>query len=369
MILSHLTLSHFRQYAKKDITLKSGTTILVGQNAIGKTNLLESIYLLSTGKSFHATVESEMIRFENESSRIKGVVHFSKEDSSYSQESESITLEVFLSRGEVQQIKTPYKSFLVNGVGKRMIDFAGICKVVLFWPVDLDLVTDSPSVRRKYLNGVLSQVDREYRRCLVSYEKALRQRNQLLEHIRDGKATRLQLAYWDEVLITNGSYITKKRKEYIEYINSSPVAHDVFKESQYHISYDASLISEERLSKYEKEEIAACATLVGPHRDDMIIEITLDNQKKDFKNLSHFGSRGEQRLGVLYLKIAELGFIKKTTGIMPIFLLDDVLSELDHHHRQIIFDLISQQQTIMTTTDIHFIDKNIQKKVEMIEMS
>ncbi|MBI2617735.1 DNA replication and repair protein RecF [Candidatus Gottesmanbacteria bacterium] len=356
MILTRLALSNFRQYIKRNLSLSPKTTVLVGSNAIGKTNLLESIYLLSYGKSFHTSDEREMISFTKEFARVKGEFQ------------EDVTLEVFLTRGEVEKIRTPYKKFTVNGVGKRLVDFTGNLKVVLFWPLDLDLVTDSPSLRRKYLSNVLVQVDHEYRRCLLSYERGLRQRNKILENIREGKASQSQLPFWNQLLIKTGSYITQKRRQYIDFVNTFHPPHEAFQGMRYRLVYDTSVISDDRLAKYKDAEIASGVTLVGPHRDDVIIEITLKEASNSFKNLSHFGSRGEQRLGVLFIKIAELQFIQEQTGVTPLFLLDDILSELDHKHRQIIFEMTKNQQTIMTTTDLHFIDKKHLSRVELVSL-
>jgi DNA replication and repair protein RecF len=274
---------------------------------------------------------------------------------------ERIKLEILITTGEVSGIKTPLKKFSVNGVGKRILDFAGILKVVLFWPEDLELVTDSPSRRRKYLDFVLMQTDREYRRCLLSYEKGLRQRNKLLEAIRDQGAHRHQLIFWDQLLIKNGEYITGKREEYIDYLNQTQNSELRTKNFKYCIEYDKSEISRVRLDQYKEEEVAAGVTLVGPHRDDFQIVI-------NDKALSSFGSRGEQRLGILWLKLGELSYIEKETREKPVLLLDDILSELDHEHRKIIFEIIGNQQTIMTTADMHFIEKGKMKKFEIIEL-
>ncbi|MCJ7740140.1 AAA family ATPase, partial [Candidatus Microgenomates bacterium] len=165
MNITSLKLSNFRLYKKSSFSFSPDVTVLLGSNASGKTNILESIFLLATGKSFKADSDREMIAFGKEMGRVEGVIT-----------NNPIKLEVMITSGEVMGVKTPFKKFTVNGVAKRMLDFAGILKVVLFWPEDLELVTDSPSRRRKYLDFVLLQTDREYRRCLLSYEKGLRQR-------------------------------------------------------------------------------------------------------------------------------------------------------------------------------------------------
>ena len=172
----------------------------------------------------------------------------------------------------------------------------------------------SPSGRRRYLDFVLTQTDREYRRSLSAYERAVRQRNRLLERIRDGLANRQQLYFWDQVLIRDGGYLQKKREELITTIN---VADKPF--GEFRLLYDHSYISEARLTQYAEEEVAAAVTLVGPHRDDVQF---FDGKR----SLAAYGSRGEQRLLVLWLKLCELRYIKEITGERPLLLLDYIFS-------------------------------------------
>jgi len=367
VILENLTLANFRQYKKRRFSFSPAVTVVVGGNGSGKTNLLEAIFLLSVGKSFKAEKDKEMVKFEDDVGRVAGVIKLTEKD--IKDDEEKIDLEVVVTKGEVIGIKTQIKKYLINGVAKRMLDFVGKLKTVLFWPEDLELVTDSPSLRRRYLDSVLIQVDREYRRTLISYEKGLRQRNKLLEAIRDHGAHRHQLIFWDQLLIRNGEYIMRKREEYIEYINNCEFSNRQIK--NYRLEYDKSVISRQRLDQYSEEEIAAGATLVGPHRDDFefIIKndaLMLEDRKE--RSLSHYGSRGEQRLGILWLKLGELAYIEHIGGEKPVLLLDDILSELDHEHREIIFNVIGNQQTIMTTTDIHFIEKNRLGNAKIIEL-
>ncbi|KKQ55024.1 MAG: replication and repair protein RecF protein [Candidatus Woesebacteria bacterium GW2011_GWC1_38_13] len=388
MVIKSIKLSNFRNFIKKDIELSDGATVIVGDNAVGKTNILEAIYLLAMGKSFKARLERELINYDVDIARIKG-----------STRSKSITgttgmeLEIVLTNGEVELHgggvqRAQKKKLSVNGVSKRLIDFTGCLKVVLFGPWDMDLVTASPSLRRRFLDSVLSQTDREYRRSLMIYEKGLRQRNRLLFRIRDEGVSRGQLMYWDRLLIKHGQYITQMRGEFIGYCNSNNgimgyglwgMGIDELKNeeikintnsklpiSNYQIEYDMSVISEGRLEQYKNEEVAAGMTLVGPHRDDFIIEITSNKKEikklrnkeinKEERNLAIFGSRGEQRMGVLWLKLAELSYIESVTHDKPILLLDDIFSELDHEHREIVMGVCNNQQTIITTADPHNVE-------------
>jgi len=287
-----------------------------------------------------------MISFDREIGRVGGRVG----------EREEKALEIVITRGMISGEKTSAKKYMVNGIPRRMIDFLGNFRAVLFWPEDLDLITDSPSLRRKYLDLVLTQVDREYRRSLLSYEKGVRQRNKLLERIRDEGISRSQLLFWDQLLIKAGNYITEKRTEYFDFVNTSPMLFGPME-----ILYDKSTISASRLEQYANEEVASATTLVGPHRDDFTV---LQN---DY-DMSSFGSRGEQRLAVLWLKLCELEYIAQKTGQRPLLLLDDIFSELDDTHRDKILEIIPKQQTIITTADIHSVDERFFDTMEVVEL-
>jgi len=353
MLLKKLSLQNFRNYKKKELSLSEKTTLIVGPNAVGKTNLLEAIYLLATGKSFRANLEQEMINWDEEIGRVKGVATTETQNGLI----ENAELEIVLTCGEVGGEKTARKKYLVNGVARRAMDFLGNLRAVYFGPEDLDLVTGSPSLRRRYLDLVLSQVDREYARSIMSYEKGVRQRNKLLERIREEGVSRTQLLFWNQLLIKNGEIITQKREEFIQFVN------DFWQEKgeigQYSLIYDKSIISPARLEEYAEEEVAAAATLVGPHRDDF------EFQKKD-KDLASFGSRGEQRLAVLWLRLCELEYVDSSTKSRPVLLLDDIFSELDQKHRQLVLEITGKQQTIITTADVNLVEK--QYHGDMIEL-
>jgi len=347
MLLKSIHLQDFRSYKMKKFKFSSGITLVVGPNTSGKTNLLEAIYLLATGRSFRAGVEREMISYGRDIARVKGRV---------AGEDGVENLEIVLTVGQVGREKAPKKRYLINGVGKRMVDFVGQFRCVLFGPEDLEIIINSPSVRRGYLDGVLEQVDRDYRRASLSYQKGLRQRNKLLEQIREQGKPRSILFFWDKLLIENGEIITQKREEFIDFINQQP-GHF----GRLNLHHDQSVISPQRLEKYAEEEVAAGMTLVGPHRDDFVVQI----EKRD---LHAFGSRGEQRTAVFSLKLAELEFVAQKTGERPVLLLDDILSELDQAHRARIFEVIPKQQTIITTTDLSLIGKESLQKVEKVNL-
>lgn len=319
MTLRTLVLQNFRSYTKKSFEFSETTTLITGQNASGKTNVLEAIMMLATGKSFRTGQDRESIRWGSEIARING-------------NTEDTTLAVVMVAGSM-------KKYVVNGVSRRVVDFVGNLRAVLFWPEDLEIVTDSPGVRRRCLDTVLVQVDREYRRNLLSYERGLRQRNKLLDLVNEGKASRSQLLFWNQLVIRTGGYLTDMRAAFIDFINETTFAHHRFG-----VTYDKSVISESRLEQYKEEEIQARATLVGPHRDDFRVT-------QDDRDLSTFGSRGEQRIAVLWLKLAEIDYIERKVGSRPILLLDDIFSELDEAHRELVIDVIRKQQTIITSAE------------------
>ena len=370
MLVSKIQITNFRNLKSKNFYFSPKTTVIVGPNASGKTNILESLYLLSTGKSFRARIEEEMISHAAEIARVKGII-------SGGASGDTTKLEVVLTRGEItigddpeKTESAPRKKLLVNGVSKRLYNFAGNFKVVLFGPQHLELVVESPSRRRDFLDAVLSQVDPEYRRASLSYEKGLRQRNRLLWQIREDLSThsvqggRMRLLFWDRLLVKNGDYISQMRDEFINFTNNTGKLND----QDFRLEYDRSAISEARLEQYKEEEVAAATTLVGPHRDDFIFRL---KKNKRVRDLSRYGSRGEQRMGVLWLKLAELKFIEEKThsvssgqaGEKPTLLLDDIFSELDHEHREVVMKTVGNQQTIITTADPHFVQglKNVEK--------
>ena len=365
MILKDLKLQDFRSYQQKNLQFSSQTTLLVGPNAVGKTNILEAIVLLATGKSFIAEKEAEMIRNGAEIGRVEGEI-----GDSDSEKKENLRLSVVLTKGWLQGEKVSKKRLLVNGVAKRLMDFAGNLRVVLFQPEDLNLVLGSPSKRRDYLDFVLTQVDREYYRCLLAYQNGLRRRNRLLMKIREGEASRTQLDFWDRLLIKNGQMIHLKRREFLSFINRQCQAAAISQWQSLEVEYDDSLISHERLQKYAEAEVAAAATLVGPHRDDIRILNIKNKISKigETRDLAIYGSRGEQRMAVLALKLAELAFIVAKTGEQPLLLLDDIFSELDHEHREQVLSIIDRQQTIITTTDIHLVELRFRNKMEIIPL-
>lgn len=323
------------------------TTVIIGPNAIGKSNLMESLFLLATGKSFRAEKEKQLIQFGKQVSRIKA-------------ELEEDSLEIIFADQGTAFLK---KKYLVNSVARRRVDFAGHITAVLFTPVDLELVSGQPGSRRRFLDEVLEQVDMDYRVAHTTYTKALRQRNALLEQVQEtGVRNARQFEYWDEIVIRTGNVLTYKREEFIESINA--------RQKEFFpclLTYDKSVISEERLAQYKDAEVGAGVTLVGPHRDDVIIQ-SYNEESKEMVDVRYFASRGQQRLVTLELKLAQISYLKDKTQTQPLLLLDDIFSELDSKNIQKIFTLTGRGQVIITTTHEEFVAGIGLEDVEMIEL-
>jgi len=352
MILNSISLQNFRSYQKSEFNFSKEITLIIGPNTAGKSNLVEAIFFLSTGKSFRIDKDDQLIKFGKEVARIKSKV-------------DEKDLEVVIAKGGVSGSLRPLKKYLVNGVSKRKVDFAGNFFAVLFAPNDLEIIISGPSKRRDFIDNILIQTDREYRLAIGFYEKGLRIRNALLHKAKEtGIRQEKEFVYWDHLLIVQGQKITKKREEFIKYLNDSKK--DIL---DFKIFYDRSLISKERLFQYKDAEVGAGLTLVGPHRDDFVINLVENSPDgEEEHDIKYFGSRGQQRLAILQLKILELDYIEFKTGVRPTLLLDDIFSELDEGHINLILDMIGGQQTIMTTTHKEFVPKRLLKQVSVIEL-
>lgn len=411
MRLEKLSLINFRNYTRRDFEFGE-STILVGANAVGKTNVLEAIYVMAVGESFREGKVEEMVKWGAEVSHVSGVVNTKILRQSGSSRSarlaqddvagmkslpttsnrDNLELQVVLTRGEVQGKRVSKRRYLVNGVGRSKSKFLGNLYVVSFRPEDLRVVEGSPSRRRRFLDEVLMQVDAEYGRSLSMYNKALVRRNKILQMIREGEMTRTALSYWDQSVIKNGEYVQKLRREMAASFNNelSVIDEDLLRDLR--IEYEASVMSEKRLLQYKDREVAAGHTLVGPHRDDFAIvsgngEIprlsgyshrsgsaqaagseprvrregepgmkSLPDLANSGRDLAVYGSRGEQRLAVLWLKMRAMDYVESKVEVRPVLLLDDIFSELDHEHREMVFSLFGRQQTIATTADRHYVE-------------
>ncbi|NMC35427.1 DNA replication/repair protein RecF [Candidatus Beckwithbacteria bacterium] len=364
MRLQSLQLHNFRSYTQQSFAFSKNAAVLIGPNAIGKTNVVEAVTLLAIGKSFRAGRDEEMVHFGEDFGRVSADV-------------DGQSLEIVLTRGQWQGKKVAKKRFLLSGVAKRRKDFIGRLKIVLFQPQDIDLVLGSPSRRRDYLDMVLSQIDSEYDRSLLSYQKGVRQRNKLLTAISEGRAKISQLEFWDRLLAKDGEIISQKRADYLDFLNrlaaQASFRHQLLGTNgnddllpEFSFAYKPNRISLQRLKNHQAAEVATGVTLVGPHRDDFTFMHQHDSEEPTA--LATYGSRGEQRMSVLALKLGELTFVKTKTQEEPVLLLDDIFSELDHPHQEIVLRIIGKQQTIMTTTDLKLFGKKMLADLQVIQL-
>lgn len=352
MFLKSIFLQNFRNYTKSEFNFSKNNVLIVGSNTSGKTNFVEGIFFLSTGRSFKGDKDEQAVSFGKNIFHISGIIEDSGGDT---------RLEVTVQSGN--QEESPRKKYKVNGISKRRLDFAGNLVSVIFLPEHLDIIIASPGVRRNFLDDVLEQIDRDYRVAIISYNKGLRQRNALLDQARErGARNEKQFEYWDNLLIEAGSIITQKREKLINFINN--FQKNIFDFATF---YDKNIISKDRLLQYKESETAAGVTLVGPHRDDISFRMYNDTRRTTH-DIKQFGSRGEQRLTILQLKLAELAFIKETIGKKPILVLDDIFSELDQDHIKHILEEVQEGQIFFTATHKEFLDSQFLKKSDVIEL-
>ncbi|MBI2039564.1 DNA replication/repair protein RecF [Candidatus Microgenomates bacterium] len=336
MFLKSLNLTNFRNYPNLSLDFDQRPTILVGNNAAGKSNLLEAIYLLSITKSLRVENEDELIKEGEKFCRAEAFLT----DPPAGGDTELL---VILNRsGEVNF----RKKVLVNGISRRVLDFIGNLPAVIFYPSDINMVTGPPSLRRWHLDLALAQVDSDYKKALTAYEQFLVARNRVLKRIREGKSRVDELDYWTKELVDKGKVISDKRQVFFEFIDGleKPLGEFTFE-------YKPSIVSMEKLMETNGREVAAAQTLIGPHRDDFAILL-------DGRNLAHYGSRGEQRTATLAFKLSQLEYMAKILGKRPILLLDDIFSELDSKHRAHVVEIVGKQQTIIATVELENIPKS-----------
>jgi DNA replication and repair protein RecF len=336
MKLTGIWLQNFRSFSEKHWAFKPGLNVLAAPNGSGKSNLIEAIELLSAGESWRADRTEELIRWDSEFGRIKGKIELDG--------GEKIELEQVFTAGSIQGKRTNKRLYRVNNVGRRANEATGQLQTVLFTPEDMNVFQAGPSARRRLLDRLLDQVCPDYRRSRRLYEQALRRRNKLILQLRAGEADRYDFFAWDRLLIEHGSVLHAARAEFLQWLN----ARDGIREP-YRLTYDHSVISEERLRYYAQAEVGAGHTLVGPHKDDWKIEFSRGG---DWRDIEHFGSRGEQRLALVWWKLSELEYLRSRVGEAPVLLLDDVFSELDAENQAFLLQAVEGQQAVLTCIEI-----------------
>lgn len=355
MKIKSLALQNFRNFTLKSFSFDH-TTLLYGANGIGKTSILEAIFVLASAGSFRALKVEEMIRLEAELGRVQGLIdlegaqsadshlQLTDEDAETSV-SEELKLEIMLTRGEVGGRRTQYRLFTVNDVRRRKQDFLSFFKAVAFRPEDLRLVEGSPSRRRDFLDTALSMVSMEYAAALSKYQQILKRRNRLLQRIHEGQESVEALGFWNVNLVKNALIIQSHRERFIDFVR------EVVFPFALNISYEPSWLTEARQAEYLNKELIVGHSLIGPHKDDFTLLFSEEHKGIRDLSLLSYGSRGQQRLGVLWLKVAELQFLTDKIGYQPVLLLDDVLSELDETSQDMVLSLLDNYQSILSTAD------------------
>ena len=336
MNIRSIELKNFRNYENLEIFFDEGTNILFGDNAQGKTNILEAAYMSGTTKSHKGSRDKEMIRFGEEEAHLKTVV---------------------ARGGREYQIDMHLKKNRAKGIAidkspiKKASELFGILNIVFFSPEDLNIIKNGPAERRRFLDSELCQLDRIYLADLTNYNKILAQRNKLLKDMIYRPSLSDTLPVWDMQLIETGKKIIRRRKQFVDELR------EIVSDIHYRISggkedlflkYEPNIddiFFEDELSRAKEKDKKLCQTSVGPHRDDLLFSIGDVDIRK-------YGSQGQQRTSALSLKLSEIELVRKSISDTPVLLLDDVLSELDSSRQNYLLNNISDTQTIITCTGL-----------------
>ncbi len=334
MLLKQIDLNNFRNFERKKFDFSPLLTVIIGSNALGKTNLLEGIYFIINGTGFRETREIELINFKKlKSASLEGIFEEKKLDYHF---------KILLTIKE----DSLQKSFLINGSRKRHLQYIqDQTRCVLFTPQQIEILTGAPQKRRDYFNKFISLYDLEYKKKLDNFESGLRRRNKLLEHHQDKNKLKEEIVFWDNYLVEQGSYLTLKRRDYIDFLNKNhKIDSKIFA-----IKYLSNEFTKEKAEKMLDVESRVRRTLFGPQKDDF--QILLEG-----KDIHRFGSRSEQRLTIIWLKINEILYYEQTMKKQPILLFDDIFSELDSKNKKLVLSLVEKYQTVATTTDKEILD-------------
>jgi len=385
MRIIHLSLTNFRNYSHLELDLPEGVIVIQGDNAQGKTNLLEAIHYLSTLRSVRASSDRELVHWL----AMEDDLPFARLVAQLQSAGQVDQIELSLVQSGPQRPSGNGPAFRkhirVNGANKRVSEAVGLLNAVLFMPQDLELVTGSPSVRRRYLDDTICQLDPHYCRALQEYGRVLTQRNYLLRSLR-GQADESQLLFWDQRLVEHGAYLTWRRNGAVQHLDA--LVQDIHPrltdgQERLRLQYCPSVSMEYRpggawqmplpagpdaspeldaslqtisasfhgqLQEARARELDQGVSTIGPHRDDLAFEV-------NGVDMHAFGSRGQQRTITLSMKLAEVSWLKEVKNDEPVLLLDDVASELDASHRRCLMEAIEDaQQVLLTTTELGHLD-------------
>lgn len=344
MFIESIEVGDFRNYEKAKLEFHPNTNILYGDNAQGKTNILESIFVCGTTNSHKGSKDRELIRIGQEEAHIR--MAFKKRGMPH--------------RIDMHLRKTKGKGIAIDGIPiKRSSELMGLLHVIFFSPEDLRIIKNGPSERRRFMNMELCQLDGIYLHDLAEYNKVLQQRNKLLKQISFSPSLQETLSVWDEKLIEYGQKIITRREAFAKEI--CELVHEITgkltgEKEVINVFYEPNVkeeFFEKELQNSIEKDLKFCTTNVGPHRDDLCFM----NGDMDLRK---YGSQGQQRTCALSLKLAEIEIVKQTVGDSPVLLLDDVLSELDRNRQNYLLDSIHDIQTIITCTGLEeFIDSRL----------
>lgn len=336
MYVKSLELSNYRNYENLAIQFAKGSNLFYGDNAQGKTNILESIYLSGTTKSHRGSKDKELIRFGEEEAHIRLILN--KRDVDH--------------RIDLHLKKRKTKGIAIDGMPiRKSSDLLGMLNIIFFSPEDLSIIKNGPGERRRFLDMELCQLQKIYMHHLGQYNKILKQRNQLLVQIGFQEQLLDTLDIWDMQLVQYGTSIIEKRQEFIEELNQ--IIYGIHKKltggrEEIQVTYENQVSAEEyekQLTNRRDMDLKYKNTSVGPHRDDIKFLV-------NGIDVRTYGSQGQQRTAALSLKLAEIELVKRKIGDYPILLLDDVLSELDSNRKNYLLESIREIQTFVTCTGL-----------------
>ncbi len=351
MYIKNLSLKNFRNIEQLELEPRDGLNIFYGNNAQGKTNLLESVYVAAVGRSHRTYYDRELINFNAQQAHI-----------GLSIQGDTIGETVNI------QLKRDGKKVAVNGVSIRKLgELLGILPVVIFSPEDLSLIKGGPGIRRRFMDIEQCQLSSVYYYELQQYHRVLNQRNKLLKSLRYNPSDQDTVFVWDTGLVEHGIRIIKHRTDFINKIN--PIAAQIHSEitqnkETLEIKYKPSVTAEDfadKLSKNLKKDIQTGSTAYGIHKDDITFNINGEEARV-------YGSQGQQRTASLSAKLAEIEIIKTQKNTNPVLLLDDVLSELDFSRQSYLLKSIKDVQTFITCTGVEDIVKNVTKEAKVFEI-
>ena len=385
MRIYHLSLANYRNYTRLELDFSTPLTLLQGDNAQGKTNLLEAIYVLATSRTPHAVAEREMVNWL----ALEESLPYARLQADVERAGRRQRLEIVLApqNGEGGNGPSFRKQVKINGVVRRALDLVGLLPVVLFLPEDTDLVSGAPAVRRRYLDVALCQIDAAYCRALAEYNRVLTRRSALLRHLREQGGNQDQMRFWDERLIKYGSALLTRRQEAIGALEVEAQARQTALtegREQLRLRYlpgidftpgkpegealpvlspaEMGALFEEQLHGGRAKELAAGTCLYGPHRDDLRFLI-------GGRDLRLYGSRGQQRTVALAMKLAEMSVMTQALNEPPLLLLDDMMSELDAKRRAALLSTLNGiPQAICTATDWSDFDEGFRARARCLRV-